>query len=72
MPDQSTLHIEVRPADAERALLRRQLDRFEQHYGVNSAHLAEAFRGPSGTLEETKEFHAWDEAWTAYQILTAR
>ena len=72
MSEQSTLRIEVRSADAERARLRAELDRFEQRYGVSSAHLADAFTGPDGTLDETEEFHAWDEAWTAYQILTGR
>jgi len=26
----------------------------------------------AGLLEETDEFHAWDKAWAAYQILTGR
>jgi hypothetical protein len=72
VPKQSTLRVEVRSADAERARLRTELDRFEQRYGVSSSRLAEAFTGPSGLLEESDEFHAWDEAWTAYQILTGR
>ena len=70
MSEQSTRRIEVRSADAERARLRAELDRFEQRYGVSSA--ADAFTGPDGPLDETEEFHAWDEAWTAYQILTGR
>jgi hypothetical protein len=27
---------------------------------------------PGGKLQETDEFHAWDEAWLGYQILTGR
>jgi hypothetical protein len=72
VPKQSTLRIEVRSADAERARLRTELDRFEQRYGVSSARLAEAFTGPDGALQETEDFHAWDQAWSGYQILTGR
>jgi hypothetical protein len=70
--EQTTIKIEMRSADAERGRLRTLLDEFESKHGIPSARLLEAFMGPDGRLRETEEFHAWDEAWIGYQILTGR
>jgi hypothetical protein len=48
------------------------LDDFERRYGVPSHKLASAFTDSEGRLDETDDFHAWDNAWTAYQILNSR
>ena len=72
MSEQTTIKIEMRSADAERRRLRTLLDEFESKHGIPSSRLLEAFMGPDGKLQETEEFHAWDEAWIGYQILTGR
>lgn len=42
---------------------REVLDSFESRYGVSSERRVEVFLRPDGTLEESEEFHAWDDAW---------
>jgi len=49
--------------------VRGVLDAFETTYGVPSERLMEVFLGSDGRLEETEDFHTWDEAWTHWQIL---
>jgi len=64
-----TVKIVVQPADEARAEVRAVLDAFETTYGVPSERLMEVFLGSDGRLEETEDFHAWDEAWAHWQIL---
>lgn len=72
IPTPHPLQISVVDAEAERARLRAELDRFEEQYLVPSERLAEAFTHPDGSLDESEDFHAWDSAWASYQILTGR
>ena len=64
--------ISVVDADAERVRLRAVLDEYEERFGVPSERLLDAFTRPDGSLDESEDFHAWDDAWTGYEILTGR
>ena len=61
--------ITILSAGAERERLRAVLDGFEAGYGLPSDRLAEAFLGDDGSLVESAEWRAWDEAWAGWQIL---
>jgi FAD/FMN-containing dehydrogenase len=70
VPAPHHLLISVVDAAVERVRLRAELDRFEERYQLPSERLAEAFTRADGSLDESEDFHAWDGAWTSYQILT--
>jgi hypothetical protein len=75
MSDMAEAHarrISVVDADAERARLRAELDRFEERYQLPSERLLEAFTRVDGSLDEADDFHAWGSAWASYRILTGR
>jgi hypothetical protein len=67
-----TLKIVVEDAEGARIETRRVLDEFEARYGLPSERLMEVFLGPDGHVDESANFHAWDSAWTSWQILTGR
>lgn len=67
-----TLKIVVEDAEGARTETRRVLDEFEARYGLPSERLMEVFLGSGGHVDESADFHAWDSAWTSWQILTGR
>lgn len=52
--------------------LRIRLDEFEEKYGVPSSRLVDAFRTPSGHLDETEDFHEWAMTYAAWSSVKRR
>lgn len=67
-----TLKIVLQDAEAARVETRKVLDEFEARYDTPSERLMEVFVGEDGHVDETADFHAWDSAWTSWQVLTGR
>lgn len=53
-----------------RSEITEQLRDFEEHYGVSSSHLREAFT-VAGKLEETTDFRRWSRLYTVYSRTTS-
>ncbi|QBI20770.1 hypothetical protein ER308_15160 [Egibacter rhizosphaerae] len=60
-----------RRREISREELRGELDAFERRYGVPSERMVEVFRTTGGDLDETEDFHRWQQLHAAWQAETA-